>query len=291
MSLLQWTGKVSRAAHAFPGGYFISLVLKKLFKPLYPKNQDFVAFQFQGIRFNVELHTDLGQKLFWRGAHSWPPIFTLINYIKPGFTCIDLGANQGEYTLWMSKLTGSQGEVHSFEPAPKMIAQLKKNLQANQYFSKNVQVHEYGLSDEDCFVDLYLPEEGLQVANEGAASVFKSSEKDEFIARIELKKSGDTIRKVISKKVDFMKIDIEGSEMKALKGMEEVLREDKPIILIEINKKALNNAGSSPLEVARFLENLGYNFFFIEQRGKLSKVLLEQFESFDDENILAFCQK
>ena len=286
MTLALAAGALARACYRIPGGFFAAKLLKSLFHPRQAPN-GFTSYRFSGMTFRVELATQLGAKMFWRGAHSWPPIFVLQQWIKPGFTCVDLGANQGEYSLWMSRLSGQGGQVHSFEPSPKMLEQLGATLALNQPMAGNVTVHPFGLSDVDARVELFLPSAVNQAGNEGAATVFKTSDRDQSLGSIELKNSGMALAQATSRRLDFMKIDIEGSEMKALRGMRDRLASDRPVLLVEVNRLALNLAGSSPKELAEFLTELGYRISLIGSRGRLFPYDVARADDLEDVNILA----
>ena len=278
---------LSRGCYRIPGGFFVAKTLKALAQSGLQDQQGFTTYRFCGMTFRVELQTNLGAKMFWRGAHSWPPIFVLQSMIRPGFVCADLGANQGEYTLWMSKLAGPSGEVHYFEPSPKMIEQLREVLSLNLQQAANTTVHPFGMSDADEEVILYLPKAGSQSANEGAATVFRTSEDDQVLATIPLKESGKAFESATKRPIDFIKLDIEGCEMRALAGMSKMLQRDRPILLVEVNRWALNSAGSSPEELGSFLENLGYELYLIEQRGRLKKISTSSLTTVSDVNIVA----
>jgi len=287
MKLASFAGTVSRAFAQIPGGFYVAKLLKNLFHSGLKHQAGFTTYRSAGMTFRVELSTNLGAKMFWRGAHSWPPIFVLQRYVKPGFTCVDLGANQGEYTLWMSKLAGPGGEVHSFEPSSKMLEQLRATLALNSAQAQTVTVHPFGLSDANATVELFLPQAGSAAHNEGAATVFRTSTADESLGSIELRNAGEALQSATARKLDFIKIDIEGSELRALRGMRERLERDRPLILIEINRTALELAETSPRELAAFLTELGYQLNLIGTRGRLMPYSAERANEFDDVNVLA----
>ncbi|MFM6997720.1 MAG: FkbM family methyltransferase [Bacteroidota bacterium] len=287
MKLASFAGTVSRAFAQIPGGFYVAKLLKNLFHSGLKHQAGFTTYRSAGMTFRVELSTNLGAKMFWRGAHSWPPIFVLQHYVNPGFTCVDLGANQGEYTLWMSKLAGPAGEVHSFEPSSKMLEQLRATLALNSAQAQTVTVHPFGLSDANATVELFLPQAGSAAHNEGAATVFRTSSADESLGSIELRNAGEALQSATARKLDFIKIDIEGSELRALRGMRERLERDRPLILIEINRTALELAETSPRELATFLTDLGYRLNLIGTRGRLMPYSAERANEFDDVNVLA----
>lgn len=280
--LVDMAGYVARSTYVVPGGYYVSSFLMKLFK-----NKEKRQFKFEGINFSVDTNTYLGSKMFWRGAHSWPPIFALRDHVKPGFVCIDIGANQGEYTMWMSKMAGKGGKVVSYEPLTKMYALLQENIRINKIAAENVTPVQIGLGNEECVVPIYWNKDGVDTINEGTPSIFKDGEQDTMVEQIQIKESGKAIRELIKGKIDFIKIDVEGSEMRVLQGMTDLLEKYMPIMLIELNRRALNLAETSPEAVAKFLSDMGYKLYVIKQRGVLESMLTDDAKSFIDENIIA----
>src|ERR1043165_8882429 len=61
---------------------------------------------------------------------KYPELFFLQKIIKPGFVCIDIGANMGYYSTFLSRLAGESGKVYSVEPVPMFVDILKLNLKA-----------------------------------------------------------------------------------------------------------------------------------------------------------------
>lgn len=148
-------------------------------------------------------------------------------YIKKGDIVLDLGANIGYYSLLLAKLVGEDGKVYSFEPEPSNFALLKKNIKINNY--KNIIPINKAVSNKDGKIKLYLNEKDFGMHS---TSDFYKDSKSIEVESISL----DSFFKDKDKKVDFIKIDIEGAEGKAIKGMQGILKENGNIkILSEFN--------------------------------------------------------
>lgn len=262
--------KFSRNLFKFPGGYFVVKLLMKIFEPKnYPKNS-WRTYEFQGIVFKVDIHTYLGKLMYWRGAHEWGPIFALKKIIKRGDICIDVGANQGEYTLWMAKLSSDNGLVIAFEPLTKMYLQLKENITYNPKFYNKIITIQKGLSDKVSEMPIYAVNASDSFSdNEGMPSIFYSDTRNTFIENIVLSTLDIELKKLNIKKINFIKIDVEGAELFVLKGAIETLKKDKPNLMIEFNEQTFNAAGYSSNEIFNLLEPLGYRFYIIGIRGNL----------------------
>jgi hypothetical protein len=72
-------------------------------------------------------------------------------------------------------------------------------------------------------------------------------------------------------KIGLIKIDIEGSEFLALKGMQKVLTEMKPKILVELKEETLKNSGYTEKDIIALFDKAGYSRFIIDDRGNISK--------------------
>lgn len=81
-----------------------------------------------GLWFQFDLRHDTQA---WRGIYEQPPQKWLSTYVKSGDTCLDIGGADGYFALLMAKLSGKQGQVHSFEPSEK-IEHIQQNFALNQ---------------------------------------------------------------------------------------------------------------------------------------------------------------
>jgi FkbM family methyltransferase len=168
-------------------------------------------------------------------------------FIKPGDDVIDVGANRGMFSLVASHLVGPTGRVLSFEPNPQVIEIFKSDMAINNI--SNVTLYEFGLSDRQESLTLTIPR-----VNSGGAS-FGQSEDTEVDKMVLPVKIGDEI--LCAVKPSFIKMDIEGFEMHALRGLKQTIELHKPVILMEVGN-ALESAGSSVSELFEFMRNLDY---------------------------------
>lgn len=128
--------------------------------------------------------------------------------IKNGNFAIDVGANQGIYTLLLAKLVGESGAVFSFEPSSREYFDLEKNLSLNRF--KNIKSEKLALGDKDQKMLLKLAQcyaSGQNTLLENFNFPKVDSEKSELVSVIKL----DSYVKLKNiSRVDFIKIDTEG---------------------------------------------------------------------------------
>ena len=148
----------------------------------------------------------------------------LRDLIKPGDTCLDVGAFQGDLTLMMSRLVGPKGQIVTFEANPLILERLTNNCISN--FLTNVFLIHGAV--------WHKSDEWLQFFNNGAASRIdiKSTEKIEDLFRVKSISLDDFLasNKMIP---DVVKMDIEGAEKHALRGFANNLELHKPHLIFE----------------------------------------------------------
>jgi FkbM family methyltransferase len=260
-------GKISRNFYILPGGYFISKFLRSLF-PVNPNENNWRTISFRGIKMKVDLSKQMGKAIYWRGAHDWAPIFALEKQLKKGETFIDVGANQGEYSIWAGRKVGPSGQVVSFEPMKELFSQLQENIKLNPHFQTSITPIQLGLSDEPGELDLYTN----PGQNEGTNTIFSSNQFNIPLGKISLDTLDNQIVKLGVQKLNMIKIDVEGAELQVLQGGKNTLETFRPKLLIEINREACKAGGYEAEDILIFLSNYGYSFYIIGLRGKLNPV-------------------
>ena len=184
----------------------------------------------------------------------------VINNVKVGNTVLDLGAHVGYYTFLLASLVGENGKVYSFEPQLHLFTLIQQSIKENGYKGRIIA--------ENCCVGS-LTKKGQFAQHQGAgdygcthmltsALPFYDDMTVESIDVINL----DDYH--FPSAIDFMKIDIEGSEYLALKTFKDRLKKDKPIILSEVNKPLLAHVSKvSSKEYITLLRNYGYECYVL----------------------------
>ncbi len=190
-------------------------------------------------------------------THQWEPCMTLAfkKLIKPGMVMVDIGANVGYFSLLCSTLVGKSGRVFSFEPEPGNFALLMKNIQINSF--TNVEAVPKAVSDKNSTLRLYINtlEQGMHsiIQHESGSSTIdiEAVSLDEFFA---------TTNHI----VDIIKIDIEGAEVLALKGMQNTIqRNEKLLFFTEFWPEGLLRAGTTPLDYYNSLKDIGFKYTYL----------------------------
>ncbi len=160
------------------------------------------------------------------GLYELDTYRTLRRLLRPGAWFVDAGANIGYFTLLAAKIVGPTGRIDAYEPDPVNRARLEEHLAINDLAGR-VRVHGVALSDRDGQIDLYHPDD----ANHGIASIYAA------LVPTGTKYTVPTVRmdRHLDGVPDVIKMDIEGGEVLALPGMRRILREARPIVLLELH--------------------------------------------------------
>ncbi|MBM3228373.1 FkbM family methyltransferase, partial [Candidatus Pacearchaeota archaeon] len=161
---------------------------------------------------------------------------------------IDVGANIGKYSIMVGKRLGDKVKVIAFEPMPYTFEILKKNIELNKL--KNIIPFEYALGKKEERLDFYLDREGV---GGGAHSLIKDNANiTKNKIGVCVKKLDDILKELKIKRVDLIKIDVEGAEADVLKGTEKTLKKYHPKIIFEAwNKEYLEKC-------KKILDKFGY---------------------------------
>lgn len=182
----------------------------------------------------------------------------ILSLMKKGFTFFDIGANVGWYTVKIAK-TVEKANIFSFEPIPQTFAILKKNTEINEI--KNPKLYNFGFSSENKKTSFYFYEQGS--GNASLKNVSHRTRIKKITARV---KKLDDFVKENHLKIDFIKCDVEGAELFVFKGGFATIRDDKPIIFVEMLRKWTAGFGYNPNVTIQLLADIGYKCFAIEKK-------------------------
>ncbi|HXM98815.1 MAG TPA: FkbM family methyltransferase [Candidatus Dormibacteraeota bacterium] len=183
----------------------------------YPRKQGPATIHDFDGDLTIELNRSsyISNAIYWGGHHSTHIADFLASYLRPEMTFADVGANIGEITLMAAKRL-VKGRVLAFEPMPDTFAQLARNVELNRF--KTVALFNHGLFNQDDSLSLYVKEDRpFGMVNEGVPSLFSTGVDQKALA-VRLRKFDDVAVECDLKRLDVMKIDVEGAEMMVLRG-------------------------------------------------------------------------
>ncbi len=171
---------------------------------------------------------------------------SIMGLVKAGNRFLDIGANIGYYTVLVAQLVGSAGRVFAIEPNDTNFEILDVNTRSWQEEGR-VKVFHNALSDIVGSANLYLSS-----YNGGMHRLYSSIVcTDESIAVMAIR--GDALQ---LEPLDFIKIDIEGFEPRAIRGLQQTLQDSPHVkILSEFSPFSIMEAGESPLKWLEWMIN------------------------------------
>ena len=188
----------------------------------------------------------------WKRYKDRDKIKFLEEYIKPGMTLVDIGANIGFYSTLFLKMVGEKGKVYSFEPDKLNF----KHLLSNTKKFKNSIPNNLAVSDKTGKIKLYhfpLNVE-FKTYDNGESTIFTEID---CVSLDDYFKNGESI--------DVLKMDTEGYDYFVISGMKELAKRSKRLVLIaEFWPFMLNKAGVTPEKFISQLKDMGFTITFMD---------------------------
>jgi FkbM family methyltransferase len=222
------------------------------------------------LRLAVDRSTYIGSMIYWRGYHHARELTLLEKILSPDMVFIDIGANIGEFAIVAASRLRA-GTVYAFEPLDEAYRLLCKSVTLNGL--ENIVAFPFGLSDHTATADLYTSSDFALHKSfpTELATVYPTSTRSLKIGTAELKILDDVFPQLGQNRLDVIKIDIEGAELPALQGAEHLLRNYKPMLLVEVSDVTSAAAGYRSEEMGDYLASLGYDFYEIGENAELKK--------------------
>lgn len=211
----------------------------------------------QNLVFECDLRNTLAREVYFTGQYEPQETALIEALVKPGQTFVDVGAHWGYFSLIASQRTGPSGSVLAIEADPRLFRTLSRNIETNKL--KNVEAIQVaaaaGLGS--------LRMAGYSEAHDSWGVSRLISSEANFVSSDMFDVRTDSIDSLLDerriKTVDVLKMDIEGAEALALRGMEAGLRIGRyRLMIIEVHPPALVEFNSNIGAITDFLSGLGY---------------------------------
>jgi FkbM family methyltransferase len=181
--------------------------------------------------------------------------------IAAGQIIVDVGAHIGTFALMAGRRVGPTGRVLAFEPSPMTFELLRKNLEANRM--PWIWPNDFALADVAGTAQLFIADDG---SNNPAADTLRAQDGRKAVS-IRLQRLDDVMSERAMNRVDLLKIDVEGAELRVLDGAPKTLAATRRIVM-EVHPPAVNAA-----DVRTRLEGLGFACRIVAEAG--DSVILE----------------
>ena len=243
--------------------------------------------------FGIKIYFDFAQTIcraeimyYMNGDGEDDNIKFISSLIKADDVFFDVGANVALFSLQMDAMTKGL-TYYAFEPLPPTFAKLQKTLKLNN--AKNINAFNVGMSDKKGSFDFYLPGTSEAASLKPVTDEFYLKESDASGKYV----GGNKMEKVLCQvttlddfctennisRMDFLKIDVEGNEIFALKGATNTLTTLKPMIYCEMLRKHAARFGYHPNDIIAMMKGSGYGCYTINVNS------IEKFESMDEQTV------
>ena len=196
------------------------------FRPPIDKNFKFSA-DYYGLHYDGNYIEDW--ELLFFGAPEKPDLFFMsstISKLKPqGGVFTDIGSNKGLHSLFMSQYAK---KIIAFDPYPPVNIQFKKNIEKNHI--GNITLIEVGLGDKNGSIPFFEPPD---IFGGSFSSEYGYKIRSKNYAYLPIRVGDEVLEKLNLPSVDIIKIDIEGYEKIALKGLKKTLTNFRPVVVME----------------------------------------------------------
>ena len=207
----------------------------RLYERLRPLNQAF-RVPFYGAVYVGNLNNFIDRSVFFYGAHEREVLEYMGSLIGSESVVLDIGANVGHHTLFFAS---KAQEVHAFEPNSVFRTQFDVLMSENNV--TNVHLHQFGLGDATENATYYAPTGD----NQGVGS-FVSGHKDTNadVGTMQIVQGDEAVDALKLSRIDLIKIDVERFEESVLRGLQQTLKEFRPIVVMEYAKRDFSSEES-----------------------------------------------
>jgi FkbM family methyltransferase len=205
----------------------------------------------------LNLQEGIDLSIYLLGAFERTTVRAYSSLIKENDTVLDIGANIGAHALILSQLVGAHGQVVAFEPTSYACRKLHHMMELNPELATRIRLEQsmlvassseklepaiyssWPLSDAD---ELRAQHRGRLMDTSGATAMTLD----------------DAVRHIGLKKIDFIKLDVDGHELSVLRGGEHVLKEFKPKMLLELAPYSFSRGHEEFDSMLNLLRQHGY---------------------------------
>jgi FkbM family methyltransferase len=228
-----------------------------------------VARMQDGTRIRVDLRSQTEWYSFYSGTYDEATIGLigrLLGEMEGGF--LDVGGNIGMYAVRVAAVLQENKRVICFEPVPENASRIRDNANLNG-LGNLVSVNELALSDRKGTVELVLREDFVMGSHTGNASIAISEEADGAFRKIVVctEKFDDIRKRGAFGSLPVAKVDIEGHEDFFLAGAQDYIKDDRPIIISEINNWFYNIRGTTSSRAFLRVIPSDYRVVLLKERG------------------------
>jgi FkbM family methyltransferase len=258
-SLFQWIADRYPTPAIVRGGA-VRALWKMLFYAVAPQARFAMRTQHYRLWVDPKKRKDIARTILHRGQYEPIETAVMLRHLGSGMTVIDVGANIGHYAMVAAQAVGPTGRVVAFEPDGENHAALAANLALN--LLGNATPERLALGVRAGAMTLYR-----DAANRGGHSLAVANVQAPAGAESVMVTTLDAYAEthLPGRRVDFIKIDVQGAESAVLEGAGAILARDHPSVLVEFWPHGIRAMGADPMRLVERMLALGYGLAVIER--------------------------
>jgi FkbM family methyltransferase len=218
---------------------------------------------YDGLRVRLFLGNDLSLCLYAGGSFEPNEFVLLRSVLRPGMVFLDGGANDGLYSLFAARQIGPEGIVIAVEPSEREYERLIANLSVNRLAT--VRPQKVALGKERGTGTLAIAEQGHEGQNTMGARVSNPTVETTRHESVAVETIDELVSREGLTRLDFVKLDVEGSEVDVLEGARATVGCFRPLMLLEAEDERLASQGRTKEDFVRLVTEFGYELWVFDR--------------------------
>jgi FkbM family methyltransferase len=253
-SLYDSITRISRKLTFLPRGR-IGVSINKLFTTGKSDTNCIVQFKANNnLTYICDLRSSTENYVPWTGEYEGITLKNILPIIPKDMNALDIGANVGYWSLNLAQTVNLTQKVFAFEPIKSNYERIVEHLKVNKMENK-VTVFNVGLGDKIDRADFNISE--LDKSNK--SKTFNASLRQSVTGVCDIVTLDSLVEENNIVNIGFIKIDVEGYEIKALRGAKNFLEQNRPIIYGEFTPNLIESVHDKPEEIFNLLQD--YYFY------------------------------
>jgi FkbM family methyltransferase len=205
------------------------------------------------------------RSIFVRGIYD-PNLVATVNTLLPkGGVLMDVGANMGYVSILASQIIGKEGHIFAIEPSSRDFSRLKDNVRINR-LDDVISCYNFAVSEKNGRAKLLIAGEERSALNTLGSEISFKGVEEIGVEEVETSTLDSFVEKAGIKRVDVLKMDVEGSELKALQGARNTIETYRPAIILGVNRNALKSCGTDYPELQKMIGEIRYYAYKIVEK-------------------------
>ncbi|MCK1313380.1 FkbM family methyltransferase [Bradyrhizobium sp. 23] len=235
---------------------------------------DIGKFSRRGVVYELDLSQGIDFAIYLGGMFERSTAVALAKLTEPSSLVLDIGANIGAHTLTLAGLVGPSGRVMAFEPTDFAFRKLRRNLDLNPSLASWVEAFHCFLTanDGDSVPNAVYSSWPLAAETGLHAKHLGRQMQTEFAQARSL---DSILNERADRKVQLVKLDVDGYECDVLRGATSMLRNARPIFVMELAPYVLEERGASLDQLLSYFIPNGYAFYDERSQKRLPSAAKE----------------